>query len=155
MVIVAGLFLLYSAVDAHSRIDKLEKIVAECRRENPSDDPERLRLLAAAEARKARLAAEKRATEKNERNREIKRRAKERKAAAIAERKKEQNQVLLRAVAESLEYEQVLRNQKASGYGWPVHPNDMDWLDEAERQVMMQVFSERGPFRQEWLNPDV
>jgi hypothetical protein len=93
------------------------------------------------------------AKERNERNREIKRRAKERKAAAIAERREEQNQKLFEAVAESLDRDQVWRNEIAREHGWTVHPNDMEWLDESERKVMLEVWRVRGPFRQEWLNP--
>ena len=61
---------------------------------------------------------------------------------------------LLSAVEISLEYEQWLRNRVAAQYGWPHHPNDMDWLDDEQRRNMLNVFSERGPFKDEWLKPD-
>jgi hypothetical protein len=30
----------------------------------------------------------------------------------------------------------------------------MDWLDDEQRKDMLKAFSERGPFRDEWLKPD-
>jgi hypothetical protein len=62
--------------------------------------------------------------------------------------------LLLREVKESLDYEQWLRNKKAAEHGWPVHPNDVDWLDDEQRRDMLKTFSERGPFKDEWRNPE-
>ena len=95
-----------------------------------------------------------RAVEINEHNREAKRRLKLRKAAAIERHRHEQNLVTAQAVKESLEYEQRLRNQVAAERNWPYHPNDMDWLDDEQRKDMLKAFSERGPFKDEWLKPD-
>jgi hypothetical protein len=66
----------------------------------------------------------------------------------------EQKTATLREVAKSLRQEQIWRDQKAREYGWPLHPSDMDWLDEGQRKAMLKAWSERGEFRQEWLKPD-
>ena len=157
MVIFAGLFLLHYVIDAQNRIDKLEKTVAERERRMAPYDSEKAHAEAVERGQKAKQAAirleAQRATEKTIRNREVKRRQKERKATALAERMKERNEITLRAVVESLEHEQALRNQKAAEHGWPVHPNDVDWLDETERKSMYRAFIDREPFRLEWQNP--
>jgi len=57
-------------------------------------------------------------------------------------------------VGESLEREQARRNEIAAEHGWAVHPNDMAWLDESERKVMLETWQMGGPFRREWMNPN-
>jgi len=151
MLLFLCVLLYFHSGDMNHRFDELEKRL-------PKPDPvaeSTAETRLAAAAWDARKTAERAAAERNERNREVKRRAKERKVAIAIEQRKEKLAQIVGAVVASREYEQSLRNDKAAERGWPIHPNDMDWLDEAERKVMLQVFSERGPFRQEWLNPDV
>jgi hypothetical protein len=95
-----------------------------------------------------------RVADRTARNREVKRHAKERKAEGMASRQKKQRLCDLSAVVESLEYEQRLRNDVAAAHGWPIHPNDIDWLGETERKAMYQAFGAREPFRQEWQNSE-
>jgi hypothetical protein len=159
LLLIFWVYFSWSLAEAQTRIDNLEREVDRLKSEGRKVQPvyhSRESIASTAEfmaQREARLKTERLAAERTERNREVKRRAKMRKANATARHEAEQKKVLLRAVVESLEQEQIWRNQKASGHGWPVHPNDMDWLDEAERKTMLEVWSARGPFRQEWVNP--
>jgi len=138
---------------AHDRISDLERKIEDLRGEIPPD-PAREEIRRAAAAWDAREAAEKAAKERNEHNREVKRRRKERKAAAIKAHEHERNLVILRAVKESLDQEQIWRDRVAKEHGWPHHPNDMDWLNDEQRKDMFKVFGERGPFKDEWVRPD-
>ena len=139
--------------EAHSRISALERKIEDLRKEIPPD-PAREETRRWAAAREARIAAEQAAKERNEHNREAKRRRKERKAAAIKAHEHERNLVILRAVKESLDQEQIWRDRVAKEHGWPHHPNDMDWLSDEQRKDMLRVFTERGPFKDEWARPD-
>jgi hypothetical protein len=130
--------------EAHVRMSALERTVEDLRKAIPPD-PAREEARRAAAVREARLVAERAATERNEHNREAKRRLKVRKAAAIEKQRREQNQVTLRAVVESLEYEQRLRNQKAAECGWPIHPNDVEGLTPEQHAAMLEAWQERQP----------
>jgi len=104
-------------------------------------------------ANKAALEAA-RVAERTARNREVKRRAKERKAAGIAERRREENATLLRAVVESLKDEQRRRDRIAAEHGWSVHPNDME-LDPEEKKKVLAAWEAGEPPKQEWIDSKV
>jgi len=150
----------WTLADAQARIKTLERDVERLQSGSRTSSPDYHFTPKVAppsysiEQREEKSKAERLAAERTERNREIKRRAKVQKAAANEAQRHEQNLVTLLAVKESQEYEQRLRNQTAAEYGWPVHPNDMDWLDDEQRKDMLRAFSERGPFKEEWSKPD-
>jgi len=154
LLICLCVLLYFHSNDMHHRFDKLEGKLAKLDEQaRPTDKKEPTEVRSAARAWDARVAVEKLAREKNERNREIKRRAKERKVAIALEQRKEKLAQIVGAVVASREYEQSLRNDKAAERGWPIHPNDMDWIDEEQRKAVLDTWSERGLFRPEWQNP--
>ncbi len=53
--------------------------------------------------------------------------------------------LLLRAVKESLDYEQWLRNKKAAEHGWPVHPNDAEGLTPEQQKAMLDAWARNWP----------
>jgi len=65
----------------------------------------------------------------------------------------EQKDRLIAYVKQELDRERARRDEIARERGWAVHPNDMEWLDESERKVMLEVWRLGGTFRQEWLPP--
>jgi len=50
---------------------------------------------------------------------------------------------LLRAVVDSLEFEQKRRNQIAAARGWSIHPNDME-LEPVERARVLEAWQAGG-----------
>jgi hypothetical protein len=52
---------------------------------------------------------------------------------------------LLTAVKESLEYEQRLRDQKATEHGWPIHPNDVEDLTPEQQSAMLEAWCSHLP----------
>jgi hypothetical protein len=140
IVAVFLLWIVYDTREIHRRLDKLEELLKAI-----PPNPAREEARRAAAERDARMAKEQAAKERNEHNRESKRRLKVRKAAAIEKQRQEQNQVTLRAVAESLEYEQRLRAQTAGEHGWPIHPNDVEGLTPEQQAAMLEAWREHQP----------
>lgn len=146
LLICLCVLLYFHSNDMHHRFDKLEEKLAKLDEQaRPTDKKEPTEVRSAARAWDVRVATEKLAREKNERNREVKRRAKECKAAGIAERQKEQRLRDLALVAESLEHEQNLRNEVALAHGWPVHPNDVEDLTPKQQAEMLEAFRLKQP----------
>jgi Asp-tRNA(Asn)/Glu-tRNA(Gln) amidotransferase A subunit family amidase len=96
-----------------------------------------------AEAR-ARAHAEKLATERNEHNREVKRRMKARKAAAIEAARQEELHRTAQAVIKSSEQERAWRDAIAAEQGWPIHPNDME-LEPEQMKIVLEAFVQKKP----------
>jgi hypothetical protein len=83
--------------------------------------------------------------ERTVRNREVKRRAKLRKAEAAEIQRKERLGQLVEAVAASQVYERTLRDRTAARYGWPIHPNDVEGLAPERQTAMLEAWRLRLP----------